>query len=269
MQEVASQTIGSSPPSLQRHSASIVWLAIRAGAELVSLRRPGRRAAMPGDVRRDPQRQAGARRHRHQRLGEALALGARPAGAAEDPVDAGRHVDGGGPRAIRLRQPSRRRVRHVARPLGERARSSAPAASPGSRRASRARATRPALPAPRLVRAARSAASQRPASRSASRCERSPCWRSRRPLTNLPVSMPTGQASRQVPSAAQVCSASYSNSSSSDRRAPGSRAPGGPSRGAARSAGGASWSGAGSGRRARRSRTRRRCPPRPRPTASS
>ena len=61
--------------------------------------------------------------------------------------------------------------------------------------------------------------------------------RARSPLTSLPVSIPTGQASAQVPSAAHVSMRVVLVLARAAPRAPASRPAGAPSRGAARSAG--------------------------------
>ncbi len=67
------------------------------------------------------------------------------------------------------------------------------------------------------ARAPRSTRSQRRAARSATRSSRGPCSAVRSSLTSLPVSIPSGHACAQLPSAAQVCSPSYSYSSTSAR----------------------------------------------------
>ena len=85
----------------------------------------------------------------------------------------------------------------------------------------------PGRPLPRLVRRASGPPTRRPAREafstplqrfavaSAAASARRACFSSRSSLTSLPVSIPTGQASWQEPSAAQVSSESYSYSSSS------------------------------------------------------
>ena len=126
-------------------------------------------------------------------------------------------------RACRRRRPGRDpspaagrcRVRHV---RGHSGRSSELSAGDRPARAAR-RAPRDPPGAARAQAAAGAALGGRPAPGKAQRAAARArlCWRPRRSFTNLPVSMPTGQASRQVPSAAHVCEPSYSNSSSSDR----------------------------------------------------
>ena len=157
----------------------------------------------------NPNRQPSPLRNLHQRLDNRLLTGLkrvdmsrfRPVGpvGAEDAVHAAREVDGGGGASRRGGDPpdTRRRIgRGSATPSSPggagqahaRARSAAPAARPAAAPARAARSTAPSAsppPAPPL----------RPARRV--RC-------SRRSLTSLPVSIPTGQASWQVPSAAQV-----------------------------------------------------------------
>ena len=125
---------------------------------------------------------------------------------AEDAVGAGGHVDGGG--AFGAEGCPLRHSRFV----GE----------------ARRLHGQPGRPRPRFVRRASGPPSRRPARDAA--LDRAPalrrrqrrrfgalgvCARSRSSLTSLPVSIPTGQASWQEPSAAQVSSASYSYSSSS------------------------------------------------------
>ena len=170
-----------------------------------------RRAGSTAAARRGPRPSTSA--SGEARLRSRLPV-ARP---AEDPVDAGRHVDRRRalPRVV-AGSSAGAGARHVRAATPEPARRSAPAARPGWRRAARRRATRPRSPAARL--APRRALDRRPSARRAAAppARRAPsAGAARSPLTNLPVSIPTGQASSQVPSAAQVSSASYSYSSSS------------------------------------------------------
>ena len=75
----------------------------------------------------------------------------------------------------------------------------------------------PALPAFTPARAAFSTVAHCRAAPRATRSARSVCSRERSSLTMVPVSIPSGQESLQMPSAAHVCSPSYSYSSSSAR----------------------------------------------------
>ncbi len=79
----------------------------------------------------------------------------------------------------------------------------------------RSRPSPPPAPAPRAARAERSTVAQRRAASSATRSARGPCSAARSSLTSAPVSIPTGHARLQVPSAAHVSRASYSYCSSS------------------------------------------------------
>ena len=117
--EVASITTGSVPPPVQRQSVSTVSFAMLRVAVAIALRAPRRRAAGAGDVVGDPDRLAGARRDGDQRLGQRAARPASPLRAAEDPVDAGRQVDGGGAVAGRRAAASAAPAAASSPPLGD------------------------------------------------------------------------------------------------------------------------------------------------------
>ena len=172
VQELASMTTGSSPPSLQRHSASTVWLAIAPWPCRVALRastgsrssgrrrRPGSTAAARPAPRPRPAPRAGS------------APAAAAARAAEDPVDAGGQVDGGGALARAVAGSSAGAgVRHRRRPLRHQLAAERRAAPPGLAPRIGARADRRRRPAGRRARRARPSPSGRPA-RSATRSAR-------------------------------------------------------------------------------------------------
>ena len=173
------------------------------------LRAPRHRAAVPGDVVGDPDRQPGPAGDLDQRLGQrraALRSGVRP----EDAVDAGGHVDGGGALALRSRAARRRRRRQRIAPprhdvVADRLPGAAVIASSGRPRRPWRERPRP-QPAPRRL----LEPPQRFAARTARRSLRRRARAARSSFTSLPVSIPSGQASAQVPSAAQVSSPSYS-----------------------------------------------------------
>ena len=267
--ELASTTTGSAPPSLQRQSASTIWLAMK------RVRPPGSPSSSRAVAQQRPPTSSGIQTGSPARAETATSASGRlsaraPAPArAEDPVDAGGEVDGLGARPRGQRQPR-----------GRRRAACSPATRARARRSTRPRAARVAAAHRRFPQRvarpcaarARGALDRAPAlgepQRGALRGGAVLALRGSS-FTSLPVSIPTGHASRQVPSAAQVSIAVVLVLARAAPAGPASRAAGAPSRGAARSAGAASWSGRGSGRPARRTRTRRRsCRP-PRSRASS
>ena len=166
---------------------------------VVALRAPRRGAAVAGDVVGDPHRQPRPRRHRDQRLGQ------RPRCRAGGPkmrlMQAGQ-VHGRGALAAGRGQRGRGRRRHASRPRAARARrwQHALRSGRGSPRARQPRTRRRSAARARAL-------DRRPAlgQRAAPPPRRAACARARgSSLTSLPVSIPTGQASLQVPSAAQV-----------------------------------------------------------------
>ena len=195
---------------------------------------PRRRAAVPGDVGRDPDRRA--RRARETATSASARLGPAPPGAAstEDPVDAGRQVDGRRALAGRAREGRGAAVGIPGRPLRHQLGADEAARRPG-RRAQRPVAGARESPPPirSATRAPRSTAPT--ASRPQRRPLRAlaPCSRSRKSLISLPVSIPTGHASTQLPSAAQVSMPSYSYCSQQHPLEPASPGAGAPSRAAA------------------------------------
>ena len=152
-----------------------------------ALRAPRHAAAVTADVGRDPHRQPGTLGDgRERRRNRRLLL---PAARAEDPVDAGGHVDRG------------RALAHGERQLGRR-----------GRRHPRAQRHVGAGPGETLGEAGV------PGDGGAEPLGLRVCARSRNSLISVPVSIPTGQAWRQEPSTAHVSMPSYSNCSSSARR---------------------------------------------------
>ena len=99
-----------------------------------------------------------------------------------------------------------------------------------------------ASPIRRPLRAARSTLSQRCAARSAARSARGECASARRPLTSLPVSIPSGQASRAGAVGGAGLEAVVGVLLEQRPRDRASRRAGGRSRAAGRSAPAASWS---------------------------
>ena len=221
--ELASITTGRRPPSLQRSSASRgvaghVLLAARGSPSSSTAwrssdrpRRAGSRAAVP----------PGGTPPRGPRAGWARPL---RRGVAEDPVHAGRQVHGRRSCRHGARQAGGRRGRHRVRVGGHEVVAhraaedlGGPAHGPRSRPPRAPRPRRAALRGPPA-----------PPTRSAwpppgppappGRCARA----ERKAFISLPVSIATGQAIRQVPSAAQVsmASCSYSRSSTSSTGEP-------------------------------------------------
>ena len=175
--EVASTTTGSSPSPVQRHRRSTVSFAMRACAAAIALRAPGRRrSSVPATSAGIQTGMPGAVRDRDQRRGQAGPPARSPRGAAEDPVDAGRQVDGGGAARAVARQ--RRRGRRSASASTQAGTSSVP--TRGSRRArdrAAGRAVHRRTASPRAASAAReraldagpSGSAPRSAARSAAR----------------------------------------------------------------------------------------------------
>ena len=192
-------------------------------------RSPSRSTASRSSARR---RRAGSRaaarrgRDRDQRLGQARAVAAAPLRAR--PKIRLTQAAGRRPRRRRARSPAARRAPAAACSAGHSGTSSSltrparGAAGAAQRRRARRRPRVAGREAARGRRARPTPSARRAAARPA-RPARSAA-RARSSLTSLPVSIPSGQASAQVPSAAQVSSASYSYSLAAAPRAPASPA---------------------------------------------